>query len=93
MANILDTDYKILNPYVSVLLGEKSRREENIKSVVDAFQSVGGKEGKEEKETLYQIVKAYDGDMDMFLQAIYFSEVLSKKKVDPEKKKKKKKAS
>ena len=35
-------------------------------------------------------MKAYDGDMDMFLQAIYFSEVLIKKKVDPKKKKKKK---
>jgi hypothetical protein len=37
MANILETDYKILNPYASVLLGEKNKREENIKCVVDSF--------------------------------------------------------
>jgi hypothetical protein len=49
MASILETDYKILNPYVSVLIGEKSKREENIQSVVDAFKNLSEKN----KDTLF----------------------------------------
>ncbi len=73
MANLLETDYKILDPYVSVLIGEKKKRDKNINKVVNAFQNITDKN----KKTLSEIVKAYDGDMDMFLQAIYFSDILS----------------